>query len=77
MCWMKLLQKQEEITREDSELKLGNSDTMYVSNSPKYNRKVSHHCGFRQKMVTGNQLKSNLSCKYKLHYILYKLYIDQ
>ena len=46
---MKLLQKQKEMNMEKLESKLGNLDTMCVLNSPKYNRKVSHHFGFRQK----------------------------
>ena len=53
---MKLLKIQKEMNMEKLELKLGNLDTMCVLNSPKYNQKVSHHFGFRQKMVTGNIL---------------------
>ena len=50
---MNLLQKQE-MNREESELKLRNSDTISVLNSPKYSRKVIHYCGFREKMISGN-----------------------
>ena len=36
--------KTEEMNREESELKLRNSGTISVLNSPKYSRKVSHYC---------------------------------
>lgn len=58
--------KTEEMNREESELKLRNSGTISVLNSPKYSRKVSHYCGFRKKMISGN-----IIIKYKFKSISY------